>query len=537
MARPIESKIKVKGTLVAESALHVGGAGAGVDSDMALAINGRDQVYIPGTSITGVVKDWCRDHFKDGSGNCSAIIADLFGYPSGDTGSASLVLVEDAILTDPDGLIVEVRDGVGIDRFLGTAADGAKFDREIIPKGTKLNLEMSVEILDDSSRDEIFAVIGHLIRALSKGEVRFGAARTRGLGKARLELPSCDEFKYRGNDKDGTPHILNTILAKNGETIDIENIESHADFSEGPHTSFCIEWKRVQPVMVKAEAAGVGVDVLPLVSRILDDKTNTYQIALVIPGSSIKGAFRAQAEVIMNTLTSPLSLAGIGFHEQISIHSLVQQLFGSKAEADGTESDGRGAAMIDDCYSKTRFKVDDWEKLVSAPGQKKGEYTSYTEQEFSKQLIKINAANQDRTGQYDPDKDHFKLEQFTSIDRFVGGAAETALFNMLTPHDIDWEDLGIHVDVTRLRNVKECLSLLLHVIRDMANSRMTLGYAGNRGMGEVEIEKILMTVERVRELADGAAGEITVLSGPADFFQNNTVVSLGGKIGGNKNTN
>src|SRR5262245_58176592 len=58
MARKIDSRLKINCTLVARTPLHVGGMGGSVDTDLALAVNGQGDFYIPGTSLAGALRGW-----------------------------------------------------------------------------------------------------------------------------------------------------------------------------------------------------------------------------------------------------------------------------------------------------------------------------------------------------------------------------------------------------------------------------------------------------------------------------------------------
>ena len=66
MARPIENRLIVSGTLEALTPLHVGGYGEDVDSDLPLARDGQGRHYLPGTSLAGPIRDWFRASFRDG---------------------------------------------------------------------------------------------------------------------------------------------------------------------------------------------------------------------------------------------------------------------------------------------------------------------------------------------------------------------------------------------------------------------------------------------------------------------------------------
>jgi len=75
------------------------------------------------------------------------------------------------------------RDGVGIDRFTGGAAQGVKFDLEVVTEGTfvtTLHLR-NFELWQ-------LGLLGFLLADLRDGLVRIGAAKSRGLGKVRGQV-------------------------------------------------------------------------------------------------------------------------------------------------------------------------------------------------------------------------------------------------------------------------------------------------------------------------------------------------------------
>ena len=63
MGRHISSRLKIRGELIAETPLHVGGYGESFETDLALARNGNDEFYIPGTSLTGALRCWFENSF------------------------------------------------------------------------------------------------------------------------------------------------------------------------------------------------------------------------------------------------------------------------------------------------------------------------------------------------------------------------------------------------------------------------------------------------------------------------------------------
>ncbi len=515
MARKITSRLKIAGKLVAETPLHVGGYGDSPDTDLPLAQNGKGEWYVPGTSIAGVLRNWCEKNFQEQNNKAKKIIKDLFGpmrVPGKEEGHASFVLIEDATIENAKGILAEIRDGVGIDRFYGVAANKAKYDRAVLPRGTELDFQMTVEI--PSRRDnepenkelpenDIYfqrtartkAVIGHLLKALTTSDVRFGAAKTRGLGRVKLENLSIKEQSFVGFE------ILNTLNG-GGHLLTIADLKK-ADESTKPDSSprleIKIEWHPRLPVMVKAGYDGIGVDMLPLTSGVRDG-----ELALCLPGSSIKGVLRSHAERIMRTLLDcedkepKFRTKGKDFHDQIDSIPLTEKLFGARSKSKDNNNGnpattnkgkgntqakpGLGALAIDDCYAKPEHSMstDAWRKVEIA---RVNNDESSARWELTQALEEIPNAN-------------FRINHHVAIDRWTGGASEGALYSTLVPipKEDSWEAMRFTFDFRRIEKESQlpALMLLLLVLRDVAENRLPFVFATNRGMGEIEVENICL---------------------------------------------
>ncbi len=494
MARRINSRLKIEGILTAQTPLHVGGYGESFETDMALAKNGNDEFYIPGTSLTGTLRSWFEDNFPSETDS-------IWGYQKNDQGHASFVLIEDMRLPEDlrDSLQSELRDGVGIDRHYGTAADGAKYDRAILPKGTQLNFEMTVEMQKDTAKTK--AMFGHLLEALQKGEIRLGASKTRGLGKVELKETKIKEDNLFGFD------ILKLLEAKEDQEKRFVQFESYLIelkkeiFEDKPKSLYEkfepqnnqqltieIKWSPKSPLMVKAGYDGIGVDTLPLVSA--NGKRN---VSLCLPGSSVKGAFRAQAERILRTF-SGTSAKGKEFHDQIKM-DLIMELFGAKKEKNGKANLGLGALSIDDCFAAKQMNAETWQAVEVGKFDNDATYSDTKLHEALRKidLTKISLSNDEKKAKT---KD-FHISHHTAIDRFTGAASDGALFSVLKPSPTTtWENLHLSLDLKRIstENQLSSLMLLLLVLRDFAQNRLPLGFATNRGMGEVEEKEVEITV-------------------------------------------
>lgn len=209
----IDLRIKVEGPVLIKSGLaQISGP------DMAwvkVLRNGKPEVYLPGSSLKGVLRSHAEriartlnsesacDPFggkNDPRRSCGAcfdarkeskkdtdnqtaykeacLICKLFGC----TWFASRLATADAYAdgTPPEPM---QRDGVGIDRFSGGAAHGAKFELEVITEGafsTTLHLR-NFELWQ-------LALLGFVLRDLNDGLIRIGTGRSRGLGQVRGEI-------------------------------------------------------------------------------------------------------------------------------------------------------------------------------------------------------------------------------------------------------------------------------------------------------------------------------------------------------------
>lgn len=543
MARKISSRLKICGILRAETPLHIGGYGESFETDMALAKNGKDEFYVPGTSLTGTLRNWFENSFTDKSDQeTKKFVDEIWGYQDKNDGNASFVLIEDMCLPDKwKDLQSELRDGVGIDRFYGTAADGAKYDRAILPKGTELKFEMTVEIADrkrnpkkdkedfwaesetefNSRINKTKAMFGHLLEALQEGKIRLGASKTRGLGKIKLQETKIKEDKFIGFD------ILEVLKAKAEtkedqekrfikfkafktpleEIVEGETKLNYFDkFKPNPseQIKINIEWKPKSPLMVKAGYEGIGVDTLPLVSANGKDK-----VSLCLPGSSVKGAFRAHAERILRTFSDETAKEHKKFDEQIQILNknkkptksteLIGELFGAKKET--TQSNlGLGALSVDDCFAEKQMDAKVWQEVEVGefPNEK-----TYSDTNLHQTLKKVDF---EKTKLSDDEKkaetNAFHISHHTAIDRFTGAASDGALYSVLKPSlTIGWENLHLSINLRRFSTDENkfcALMLLLLVLRDFAENRLPLGFATNRGMGEIDEKEVEITVSGIK---------------------------------------
>ncbi|HIK42618.1 RAMP superfamily CRISPR-associated protein [Thermoleptolyngbya sp. M55_K2018_002] len=477
MARKIDARYIITGTLIAESPLHVGGVNNDPMVDLTLAVNGAGDYYIPGTSLAGALRGWMEELEGD-----SQIISMLWGPRLGqngrtqsDDGHASWVLIEDAVIQGD--VQTELRDGVGIDRFGGSAAEYIKFDRAILPKGSKLKLQITLDrvtesrlALNDAAWVLVCQLWAGLLRSLQEGELSLGAAKTRGLGTVKLEELEVKEQLF--NSRAG---ILALLKGESGNSS-IFDLEANTPRKARPALTVTIDWEPISPLMAKAEREGIAVDMLPLVSGIGD------HVAFVLPGSSIKGALRTQAERIVRTVCPAFNHAAAtkpvdskkAFLQQVEV-PLIENLFGKAAKTEDKQQLGRmGALSVADCYADYEISGQQWEKVQTA-------------KDSAELLQALKEA-----------KLHDVQQAFhVAIDRWTGGAADQFLYSTLEPMGVQWQPIALRLNLSRLEGAdlqKQGVALLLLVLRDLIQGRIPLGYGVNRGMGAIAIKSISFSV-------------------------------------------
>jgi len=472
MARKIQSRWKINGTLTAETPIHVGGMGGDADTDLALAINGQGNYYIPGTSLAGALRGWMGRSLNDEQ------LKDLWGDHENDKRGASFIIVDDAQVTLSHGMTIEIREGVGIDRHTGAAADKIKYSRAILPKGVTFPLNITLDCQTDQNPNELWK----LLFALEEGDIRIGAAKTRGLGQVKLKISTIHEQKFNATD-------IFDVLLKGGKRHPWEELKPQ-QYNPPAKLTLNIAWKPKDPVMVKAEGDGIAVDILPLISQV------TGKVHFVIPGSSLKGVLRAQAERIVRTVCQQ-SMPD-RFLEQVKLN-LVNELFGAAEKSNTKQSQGKiGALSVDDCYATIPMTPANWSAVENAAKSNNEEFKNF-QTTLKKAVLPENST-----------ENPFRILQpamHVAVDRWTGGAADGMLYSVLEPIGVTWNPINIHLDLERLKNYGKdnllpAIALLFLVLRDFANRKIPIGYGTNRGMGTVEVTAMSMACSPI----DGLGG-------------------------------
>lgn len=459
------------------SELHIGGVDAVPDRDgegtvIRFCRNGLGEPTIPGRSIRGAVRAACdvaRQALKeagdpatqDGGVFSKASWVSLWGDDSLDTGKS----LHDRRLRSDDSLPIRRsaltfhavsfpqykdidsgesplprRHGVGIDRTTGAASDGALYEHEFLPRGTRFTIRITAEGRDGEkmrreqstgipgpASSEAIELLLRLIRSLFKSKAISLGGRT-GSGQGAIKVQESNEERQDSDDQ-----YLRIVAQSKGiegkEPVDIVDALTGA-LTEGPESSKGTDssaWVGTQPARIKItwwsptgifvaedekltkqrkaqkeaenKEKGIKEEVHEVIYPLRDPSEEWENAQLLIPGTSIRGALRSRASRIARTVLAAKdklpTFTSHDLHEQIAAEpNLVRYMFGS--------TEYRGAVTVHDCLSTERGK-------------------------------RIEVTH-------------------NAIDRWTGGVIDGGLFTEAVYLGTKWEPIRINIDLRQLLN-------------------------------------------------------------------------------------
>ena len=402
------------------SELHIGGVDAVPDRDgegtvIRFCRNGLDEPTIPGRSIRGAVRAACdiarqtmedagHPTTQDGGVFSKASWVSLWGDDTDYTGKSLL----DRRLRSDDSLPIRQsaltfhavsfpqykdidsgesplprRHGVGIDRTTGAASDGALYEHEFLPRGTKFDIRITAEGRDDetmgrdqsegipgpASSDSVKKLLEVIVDVLASGAVCLGGRTSSGQGTIQVIEP---KLRRTGKTTDAgaltaPADVLDALIgeAEEGTPIPLElgvwSLEEPARIKItwwSPTGIFVAEDEKLTKQRKTAKEdenkeKGINEEVHEVIYPLRDPSEEWENAQLLIPGTSIRGALRSRASRIARTVLAAKdklpTFTSHDLHEQIAAEpNLVRYMFGS--------TEYRGAVTVHDCLSTERGK-------------------------------------------------------------------------------------------------------------------------------------------------------------------------------------
>ena len=343
--RSIVERIVVCGELVLETPASFGNGDADAWTDMPLLADELDgSPLLPGTSIAGALRNYLREREcgyekeakefekeeaeKEQKDKLTALEKLLFGVRSGsDDGVQSPLIVHDALGQASD---YELRDGVKIDAATRTAEDKKKFDMQLLAAGTSFALRFDLLISQDADRDNLVQALATALAGLADGRIALGARKRRGFGRCRVhewrvrryDMQRPDKFLAwlaEGRDTE-TDRWAEPVAENRG--ADIAALLEQTEFGDN-RDLFTLEAKFALngSLMVRSGfgESDQGADMVHLHSKRVNQRGQVKATRRpILPGTSWAGALRARAGKIARTLAQ----------DEAKVKSIVERLFG-----------------------------------------------------------------------------------------------------------------------------------------------------------------------------------------------------------------
>lgn len=443
------------------SELHIGGVDPVPDRDGEGTVirfnrNGLKEPTIPGRSIRGAVREACnalREERKseddplaadDGifsDSNWESLWGDNLAHHEGNSPDDVLPVRRSALtfhaVSFPADQPMTTRHGVGIDRTTGAASDGALYEHEFLPRGTKFDIRITAEGRDGEQKEDddkepqndkqsdgipgpapfksVKKLLEVIVDVLTSGAVCLGGRTGSGQGTIQviepklrrtgkttdagaLTAPAAVLDALIGEDEEGTP----IPLELGGWTLEEPARIKITWWS--PTGIFVAEDEKLTKRRKTAKEdenkeKGINEEVHEVVYPLRDPSEEWEKAQLLIPGTSIRGALRSRASRIARTVLAARDdfkpLASHDIHEQIAAEpNLVRYMFGC--------AEYRGAVTVHDCLS-------------TDPGK----------------CIEVT---------------------HNAIDRWTGGVIDGGLFTEAVYLGTHWEPITIDIDLRQLLN-------------------------------------------------------------------------------------
>lgn len=350
---PIAGKIIIQGKLVCQSPLHIG-SGTDERSDLDVLLDSQQRPFIPATSLVGALQSALEQSLSaDDKHRYRKNLKQFWGYTEHDQGQQSALRCSDLPLwNDHEPAQTEIRDGIKIEHTNGMVKDQGKYDYEVVERDTAfaLNIELNYRYRKNSadpSAERVFTekMARTLYDMLTKGEVRLGAKTNNGLGAVQLSAEEATLYHFQFSHADHIVCWLTKANQKKAMHTDWRNqIITEADLKPAfkrNRNQFCLDvtLRLKNSLIIRSYSAD---------PKMPDAVQISSKGKPVLTGSAFKGAIRARAERILNTLGKPSD-------------RILKMLFGN--EEKGSARKGRlhvAEVLLPDYQAElqTRIKID-----------------------------------------------------------------------------------------------------------------------------------------------------------------------------------
>ncbi len=432
-SRKIVERIIIEGDLILQTPAHFGN-GDGDESVMPLLVSAHDGVspLLTGTSVAGALRAYLRSRelgFRSAKGESPETVR-LFGTSRREEGDQSRLIIDDA-LGQASGR--ELRDGVRIEPGSRTAADRALYSFQTWAAGTTFPLRFELLIYEGDPEDQLRCALATSLEGFNDSAfgITIGARKKRGYGRTSVPEWRVKRFDFR----QGIAVYLDWLRLGADRLPQSACVTNLLQFLS-PRMVFPDERRMLQ---IDARFTLGGSLLIRSDSTLADMGHLTSRQAdgvyrPVLSGTSLTGAIRARATKIASTVypgDAEALITGIfGSYPEETREARVSPLIGSRLTVE--EHPIEGGSM-------------NW------------------------------------------------VQNRVSIDRFTGGALDTALFNQQPVFASEPSGIQIRLALQNPNNAE--VGLLLLVLKDLWLEDLPLGGESSVGRGRLHGEWAQLSFE------------------------------------------
>lgn len=283
----IRYHIRITGTMQLVSPLLIGSGDTSDDptADIHVIKDWKERPFIPGTSITGVLRSFVRKHRAD--------YADLlFGHieKGHEKGLQSAVSIQDVLLEDAE---ITIRDGVSIDYYTQIAKNGSKYNYEAVERGATgaFVMEMTLRQYHVDMLPQWQSIVEMITNQLACG-IRLGALTAKGFGRVAIGDVTAQVY-----DMTQAEAVRQWLLQQPGRIL----CRGERKESLPPGTLVITGNFALKTALLVRNTDVDEDDRLDKIHAVPVTSKGDY----VIPGTSVKGVLRHQAAYILRVLQKP----------------------------------------------------------------------------------------------------------------------------------------------------------------------------------------------------------------------------------------
>lgn len=437
-SRKIVERIIVECELLLITPAHFGNGAGDQLTDMILLVDSLDQKtpLLTGASITGALRNYLREiehGFRSTKETNTSFSTLLFGGTKEDLdGEQSPLIINDSL---GENFGIELRNGVRINAKSRTAEAQALYNLELWQADTKFPLRFELVICENNHSGKLKQALAKALKGLSNGSISLGARKNRGYGKVKV-----NQWYVRNYDLRNSDDLLNWI--EDGEAPLIERIASDKKIYT------------VTDIMLAFPQPKEPINI-----------PNQHNYFLISINLSIEGSLLIRSNMgdnlapdFVHIKSKQLNSVGDARNPILPGTSLAGVLRARALKIANTLVKNKAFYLVNDMF---------------------GIADNNNEPKASRVIVTENVIQNCQSD---------LVQNRVSIDRFTGGALETALFNEQPVFGLE-QTLIEQLEIKLINPKDHEIGLLLLLLKDLWTGDLTIGGESSIGRGRLKGKK------------------------------------------------